>query len=139
MSARSAVIDTNVLVAALWGGRTCRALLEALEAKTFELSISPPLLAELNEVVTRSKFRHKIAPVSVDRLHHVLSRCATLVHPVERITLMSDPDDDRVLECVAAASPMVLITGDGALLALKTFRSTSIVTPAAFLATLRTR
>jgi putative PIN family toxin of toxin-antitoxin system len=133
MSAPSAVVDTNVFIAALWGSPTCQTLLIELEARAFELWISPPLLEELFTVIERKKFHHRISAGSIERLHHVLKRRAHLIHPTEAIAVMSDPSDNRVLECVTAASPSVLVTGDGAFLALKRFGQTRIISPATFL------
>ena len=136
MSAPSAVVDTNVFVAALWGSTTCRALLIALETRTFELWISPPLLGELFTVIERKKFHHRIRAGAIEGLHHVLKRRAHLIQPTETITVMSDPSDNAVLACVAAAKPSVLVTGDHGFLELKSFRQTRILGPAEFLAQL---
>lgn len=45
-----------------------------------------------------------------------------------------DPDDDRVLECAAAAQADYLLTGDKHLLKLGSYRATRIVKAAEFLA-----
>ena len=136
MDTNSAVSDTNIFVAALWGGRTCRALLTALEAKAFTLWISSAIIAELDDVLARDKFHQHISTQAIERLHHVLRRRAQWIQPEEVITLMPDPADNRVLECVAASAPAALITGDHALLDIKTFRGTEIMSPSVFLARL---
>lgn len=50
------VLDTNVVVSALFWGGTPRLLLEAGRARRAELFTSTPLLAELTDVLNRRKF-----------------------------------------------------------------------------------
>jgi uncharacterized protein len=45
-----------------------------------------------------------------------------------------NPDDDRILECAAAARSDYIVTGDKHLLRLKNFVNIRIVNPADFLA-----
>ncbi|MES2561854.1 MAG: putative toxin-antitoxin system toxin component, PIN family [Pseudomonadota bacterium] len=51
-----AVIDTNVLIAALLGRGPPHALLEQVRTGTLSLVSSPALLAELADVIVRTKF-----------------------------------------------------------------------------------
>jgi uncharacterized protein len=50
----------------------------------------------------------------------------------ERITACRDPDDDKFLELAVSGRADVIVSGDGDLLALDTFRGIPIVTAAAF-------
>lgn len=54
------VLDTNVVVSAmLWGGSP-KLLLQAGREKRVEVYTSTPLLAELTDILERSKFEKKI-------------------------------------------------------------------------------
>jgi predicted nucleic acid-binding protein len=44
-----------------------------------------------------------------------------------------DDDDNRILECALAADASFIVSGDHHLLALRTYKSISIVTPRQFL------
>ena len=58
------------------------------------------------------------------------------VSRVEKV-IEQDPDDDKVLACALASRASRIVSGDGHLLALNSYRSIPIVTPAQFLALLR--
>jgi putative PIN family toxin of toxin-antitoxin system len=124
------VFDTNVFVSAFeFGGVPGTALLLA-STGLFEVCTSGPLLDELIRVL-RDRFEY-----SGDKLKEIqvrLAQLCTVVETVEEITACSDPEDNRVLECAAAAKATCIVTGDNALLRLHSFHDIPILTPAQFL------
>ena len=127
------VLDTNVLISALaFPGSKPDQILYRIRRGETELFISPFILSELDRVL-REKFRFtkKEADVRVSAIRAI----AHVITPTERITLVTANDDDnRILECVAAAQAELLVTGDKEhLLPLGSYRGTRIVTPAQFL------
>ena len=127
------VLDTNVLISALaFPGSKPDQILYRIRRGETELFISPFILSELDRVL-REKFRFtkKEAEVRVNAIRAI----AHVITPTERITLVTANDDDnRILECVAAAQVEFLVTGDKEhLLPLGSYRGTKIVTPAQFL------
>ena len=135
-----AVLDTNVLISALIspGGRSAALLLE-LRAGAFELVVSPALLAELREVLSRSKFKSYVTAAEVAGYVELIEHAAT-VHedpsPAEK-PLSADPDDEYLIDLARAASADVLVSGDSHLLVLRDV--VPVMTPAEFLATLPDR
>jgi uncharacterized protein len=105
------VLDTNILISACWtpGG---------LEAKTVNLALSgaltacvtPPVMAEYRDVLSRGKFAGVRAAAS--QLLSMLERCAVTFEPGGPIHVSIDDDDNRFLECAAAAQAAYLITGN---------------------------
>jgi putative PIN family toxin of toxin-antitoxin system len=89
--------------------------------------ISAALLDELRRVLRYPKLRFgedDIALFEADILNH-----AQVVQPTRAIRVVSDdPDDDRVLECAAAAGASYIVSGDRHLLALHSYEGTTIVT-----------
>lgn len=127
------VLDTNVLISALaFPGSKPDQILYRIRRGETELFISPFILSELDRVL-REKFRFtkKEADVRVNAIRAI----AHVITPTERITVVTANDDDnRILECVAAAQAEFLVTGDEEhLLPLGSYRGTKIVTPAQFL------
>jgi len=127
------VLDTNVLISALaFPGSKPDQILYRIRRGETELFISPFILSELDRVL-REKFRFtkKEADVRV----HAIRAIAHVITPTERITVVTANDDDnRILECIAAAQAEFLVTGDKEhLLPLGSYRGTKIVTPAQFL------
>lgn len=105
------VLDTNVLVSALLTRRGFEAsALDLALAGRAQLFISPPILAEYDEVLRRPKFN--LTRTSVDRLLRKLQDRSTLVHPKSRVAASPDDDDNRFLECAETAGAHYLVTGN---------------------------
>jgi putative PIN family toxin of toxin-antitoxin system len=134
-----AVIDTNVLVSGtLWRGPPHR-LIDHVRRGNLIFVSSPALLAELADVVSRPKFQSILARSKVEprRLLSELRRLAEIVEPPAAMRVSRDPDDDIVLALAIAANADLIVTGDGDLLALGSYRDIPIVTPSAALARIR--
>jgi putative PIN family toxin of toxin-antitoxin system len=130
------VLDTNVLISALaFPGSKPDQILARVRRGELDLYLSPAILSELERVL-RDKFRFGRQEVAA-RVR-AIRRMAHMVHPVERIAVVSAKDDDnRILECAVAAQAEFLVTGDKAhLLPLKSYRGTRIITPDQLLETL---
>ena len=119
-----AVMDTNVLVSALfWRGAPFRCLLAA-KAGLYDLVFSEEILVELKRVLVE-KFR-----LSNDEAEESLSFIRELgqaVKVTEKLRAVAkDPDDDKFLEAAVSAGAEIVVTGDRHLLELhqsRTFRS----------------
>ena len=63
-----------------------------------------------------------------------LAGCTELVRPIETLDVIAeDPDDNRVLECAAAAGAGFIVSGDNHLLDLGQFHNIRIVKVADFM------
>ncbi len=127
-----AVIDTNVLIAALlWRGPP-HALLEYVRAGTVSLVSSPALLAEFADVMGRTKFDVILSRTSTSR-ERSLAEVRRLVEVIEPPPLLRpmcrDPDDDKVLALAIAARVEVIVSGDKDLLSLGSFEGVPILAP----------
>ncbi|MGC9452215.1 MAG: putative toxin-antitoxin system toxin component, PIN family [Oceanipulchritudo sp.] len=127
------VLDTNVVVSACFGRGVPFDCLTAWAKGRYHAVISPPLLAEYEEVYEELHLRCADRK-AVDWVT-ALGECAELVFPVERIAgATADPFDDMVLECAVAAEADFLVSGDKRhLLPLGHFREIPILPPAEFL------
>ena len=128
-----AVIDTNVLVAALlWRGPP-HALLEHVRAGTLSMVSSPALLAELADVIGRAKFDAILARTNTSR-ERSLAQVRQLAEVIEPPPLPQpvcrDPDDDQVLALALAAKVDLIVSGDNDLLSLGSFENIPILAPA---------
>ncbi len=102
------VFDTNVLVSAVVtrGGRGEAALQRIISGRDRE------------QVAWLALFLDEIAEV---------------VDPAEDIHVLMDEPDNRVLECAITGNATTIVSGDGAMLALRSFRGVAIVTLAEYL------
>ena len=128
-----AVIDTNVLIAALlWRGPP-HALLEQVRAGTVSMVSSPALLAELADVIGRAKFDAILAKTNTSR-ERSLAQVRQLAEVIEPQPLSQpvcrDPDDDQVLALALAAKVDLIVSGDNDLLSIGSFENIPILAPA---------
>lgn len=117
---RRLVLDTSVFVAAFIkrGGVPGR-LLKAVRDGEFELVLSPRLLAELEEVLSRPKFRRYLEAGDVPVLMEGLRRDASLVpDPVDPPPLRCDDPEDDYLIALAFHQKALIVSGDAHLLDL---------------------
>ncbi len=126
------VFDTNVLVSALL-------LADSVPRRAFDravargkLLLSFPVMAELNEVLGRERFRKYVGKNDVRRFLAALAREAEWVEVTAKITACRDPKDDKFLELAVSGHATHLITGDADLLALNPFQGIAILSLQAF-------
>jgi putative PIN family toxin of toxin-antitoxin system len=132
------VIDANVIISAVYGGKPLEAVVRALEEH--EVCLSESVRQELED--TFPKLSKKLSKEQVrfiqERIRQVISRAKCI--PVSTAVILSrDPTDDHYLSLCKAARADFLITGDKDLLSIspKDLRGNgilcSIVTPKSFL------
>jgi hypothetical protein len=96
------------------------------------LDLSSSILEEVGGVL-RDKFHWR--EEDIELAQREIASFANQVSPQERImAVREDPDDDRIIECSAAARSDYLITADKHLLELGSHCGTRIVKAAEFLA-----
>jgi len=105
------VLDTNILISAGWTPGGLEARVVALVASgALEAAVSPAVLAEYRDVLARDKFAHLRDALA--GILATLEEKALPVTPNEPATAAKDEDDNRLLECAAAAQADFLITGN---------------------------
>jgi putative PIN family toxin of toxin-antitoxin system len=105
------VLDTNILLSAcLKPDRLEAQVVQLALDRAITACVSAPVLAEYQEVLLRDKFL-----AMRDRALLLLPRieqAALLVNPTVSVAACVDPDDNRFLECAAAARAAYLVTGN---------------------------
>lgn len=133
-----AVIDPGVLIAALISAKGApRALLQAWIDGEFELIISSKVLAELERVLARDKFRGYVSLRDANAYISLLRRFASLAADIEPPPKASpDPGDDYLVALRSSQSADFLISGDPHLTSLD-HPTNPVLSPRAFLNRLR--
>ncbi len=107
-----AVIDTNVLLSGLFWHGAPHELMEQVRTGALTLVSSPALIAELTEVIARTKFRAALVR-SNTRSEQVLAEVRLIAEIVDPPPLPGrvsrDLDDDAVLALAVAAQPDLII------------------------------
>lgn len=130
---RRVVFDTNILVSALvFPGGQGEAALRRIVEQTDQLVLSRAIVDELLDVLARKFAR------DAEELAHVavfVTELAVMVAPKRRLRVVRDDPDNRILECALTGRADVLVTGDKALLALKSYRTVQLLSLREYLET----
>lgn len=125
------VIDTNVLISSLIQKSFPYTIINELFINDkVEMCVSEALMTEYYDVLKREKFA---------RFHDFFTRAETLLVEIEtkatmfipkiRLQLISDADDNMVLELADECNADFVITGNTTDFTFPTYKETKIVTP----------
>ena len=133
------VLDTNVLISAIfWGGKP-RIVLELATIK-HTLCFTKETIGELQEVLGYTKFEPHIRKLSfsIEEFLKSLFENAVIVSDFPQLSVIQeDPSDNKFLACALAAHASFIISGDAHLLRLKHFQKILILSPHEFLKRLK--
>ena len=126
-----AVFDTNIFVSALAvpGGQAERAINLVIDARV-NLIVSKDIIHEVLGVLAQkfSKGAEELSRTAV-----FLSELGELIVPREKIAVLDDEPDNRILECAVTGRADVIVTGDRAMLNLKKYTGIRILSLRQFL------
>jgi len=125
------VLDTNVIVsAALKPESVPRTVLLLAATKPARLYLSKEILSEYRSVLARPELR--IRKGLREQLLQLITKRASLIRVHARLSVATDPGDDKFVECADASRADYLVTGN-----LKHFprfwKKTKVITPAEFI------
>jgi len=134
---RRIVLDCNIFVSEiLVPGSGPARILDLVRERKIELLVSPPILGEIARVMRYPKLqkRHRLSLQQLDDLIANYAGFATVTPGKRRVkAVREDPSDNMYLECALEGEADFVVSGDGHLLELETFRGIPVVSPAAFL------
>jgi putative PIN family toxin of toxin-antitoxin system len=117
------VVDTNLWIRALLGGRVTLPVLEAWQARKFTVVVSQPLIDELDDVCQRPRLRARIDAQDAERLLEQLRLRGEIVELFTVPPRCRDPKDHPVLATAIDGSAKAIVTGDADLRADDDLRS----------------
>lgn len=135
---RRVVLDANVYVSALLApAGTPGQILERWADGHFDVIVSPLLLAELERVLRRPKFKGSIPAVQIDALLSALSEEGVVVtDPEIEPGTTPDPGDDYLVSLARAVEAECIVSGDAHLTQLVDAQQPPVLTPREFLTNL---
>ena len=129
-----AVLDTNVLISAAINNHGKPARILSASGERFTLVCSDYILTEVMTVMTRRHLRKWLPDANFrERFAAELRDSAEVVTTATPVRAVRDPKDNPILACALDGKANVVVTGDGHLLELGSYRNIQIVTPAVFL------
>lgn len=125
------VIDTNVIVSAIFFGGQPRQLLEHLLQQRFEAFVSREIVEEYQETVLYLQDKYPSKKVFVP-INHIVAACK-MIEQHTIISVCRDPDDDKFIACAVDARCVCLVSGDRDLLTLEKYQNIQIISVTDFL------
>lgn len=125
------VLDTNVVMSAIFFGGDPRIIIRAAIAKKVEIVATQTLVDEYHEVAERL---HEYYPaVSYRRPLAIFESLLKIVRsPTLSGNICRDPDDDALIACALGGKAKVVCSGDEDLLVLNGYRGLEIMKPHEF-------
>ena len=125
------VLDTNVLVSAIFFSGTPARILTAWSEGRFEILASLEILIEYRDVVAR--LARRFPSVEAGPVLDLVARRCHLVEPLPvPESACDDRDDLKFLACASAGMADCIVSGDRALLRASGFEGIDVFTPRAF-------
>ena len=125
------LFDTNIFVSAfvIPGSLAEKAIFKIIEEDD-TLLLSKGILDELLSTLSKkfSRDRGEISRVAV-----ILSEMVEWVKPTQRIRVLKDEPDNRILECALFGKADIIVTGDKEMLGLGEYGKTKIISLRAYL------
>ncbi len=126
------VVDTNVLISAVFFGGKPGHILEAWQQKKIELVISTDMLAEYVDVLHR--LSAKYPKVDVSQIITLITSFGLIVEARDlNEQICEDPDDDKFIAAALESSSSVIITGDMHLLDVSGYAGIEMIEPSVFI------
>jgi len=128
-----AVLDTNVLISGVIATGVPHKLLVKGFNHEYQIVVSVETLTEFRNTLLKYPERFHMDKTEIQEEVETIRYFAEFVAPNEDITAVEDdPDDDKFLEAAVAGDVDYLVSGDGHLLSLDSFRGIEIVEPRTF-------
>ena len=127
------VIDTNVLISAIFWTGPPKVLLNKVRKKEVVFLTSQVLLNELKEILIRPDKPFKLSEEQAEHVINETRSLAEIVRPRKIVGICRDEQDNRVLECAVDGRADWIISGDMHLLELRRFQGVRVGTVVDFL------
>jgi putative PIN family toxin of toxin-antitoxin system len=113
-------------------------IVDQWQAEQFQVVISDHIIEEVSRAFDNPYFRRQLSPAQLLRAGRLMRLRTTRVAPDPALSsVATQPSDDVVIATAVAGRAEYLVTGDAALRAIGEIRGVRIVTPAEFVAILR--
>ena len=116
-------------------GRVCEETIKFCRFGKIDVFISKDIINEIEEKL-RSKFLWRNNQIRIF-LDSILEFCHLVEVNDKIVFIKEDPDDDKILECAISAKCDYIISGDGHLIKLGSYKDIRILRPTDFLFLIR--
>ena len=120
------VLDTNVLISALISRGRSYSLVDSLLSSSHTLLLSRPIIEEFLRISSETKIKRYVVDDDMARFLRTILCKSSLVEIVSSFEVLESPDD-LILQTAYDGRADVIVTGDGHLLKLHSFRGIRIL------------
>ena len=124
------VIDTNVVISAVFFGGAPRRVIEAVLHDRVQSFVSRAIASEDEEIVAEMLNRRQ-GRLNTQAFAAFLGKLS-FVEPMSNVKICRDPDDDKFISCAVDAKAYYIVSGDKDLLEIGKYKNIEIVTVAEF-------
>lgn len=136
-----AVLDANTLISAIINRplSVSQEIYQNFIKQHFLLIVSPSLLAEVEDVLNRGRVMklHKHSTENLQKIIKELANFSYVVPGKTEISVVRDPDDDKIIAAAVEGNADYIISRDKDLLDLEEYQGIKIITPEKFMGILR--
>ena len=127
------ILDTNVLLSAVFFGGVPRGIVDAWQRGLVTLVLSAEILAEYARAGAALSRRYAGSAAHLEPILAAVAQTALVVDapPLPR-SISPDPDDDKFLACPLAADVRTIVSGDKPLRSVSGWAGIEILSPRAF-------
>ena len=126
------VLDSNIYISGILFNGNPRIILDLAIKGRIQVYISPEILSELKDVLSKKKFN--FSPNIIQSIISEIESITTLIVPLKRYNIVTrDSDDNIIVDCAMESNAEYIITGDNDLLSINEFRNIRIIKPVDFL------
>lgn len=126
---KAIVIDCNIIISAGFGSVNCRLALEKA-VHEYQVVLSPDILSEYKEVISRKKFLPIQAKLEL--IVSSLVEFSEFVYPEKQVHNLPDIKDECYLTAALASHAELLVTGNIKDFPQEQCKGVKIITPALF-------
>ncbi len=125
------VLDTNVLISAIFFTGTPSKILDHWRRGNFTAVVSEPIILEYTRVA--EEISTKFPQIDISKILELFILNAEIIDTgALKIRASKDPEDDKFIECAVAGECEIIVSGDKHLLNLVTYQGIEILTPREF-------
>ena len=123
------LIDTNILISALFFGKFPKEFLNEVLEGNFEICINDKIFSEYEKTIAKKISKKKVLN---EILYEKFLAEVRYFESISDLKICRDPDDDKFINCAIDAKAIYIVSGDNDLLTIKNFAGVEIVTAREF-------
>ncbi len=126
------VLDTNVLISAIFFGGAPFQILEAWQESKIQICLSKEIIKEYQRVGIQ--LSNKYPSVNIKPIIEMLSIWGNVVETEGiSVNICEDPDDNKFIECAIACNANIIVSGDKHLLKVSGHKNIRVLKPRGFI------